>query len=360
MRKLIALLLAAAMLICACASPSEEDDPGNREVSDNQLYVYNYGDYINPEVIDLFEEEYGVEVIYDVYDTPEEMYPVISNGAVPYDIVCTSEYMIEKLWKNGYLLALRQENIPNISNVTDSCREFSLSYDPWFKYSVPYAWGTVGIGYNSREIPDGELTSWEDLWDEKYYDDIMMIDSLRDIFAVSLKMLGYSLNTIDEQQLREATDKLIEEKRLVYKYATDSIRDFLLNESANIGVIYSGEVLYCQDEDEDIHYVLPEEGSNVWFDCWAIPATSQHRDLAEKWIDFNCRPEISLMMYEYIHYSTPIQGTVDMVEELYPEDLENQALFPDEEALSKCEVYRYLGSDAEKMYNNFWKEIKAY
>jgi len=363
MKKYLSLILvfAFALALTACGGQEAEDEGGEQRASgDNVLYVYNYGDYINPEVIDLFEEEYGVTVVYDVYDTPEEMYPVIKSSSVSYDVVCTTDYMHEKMRVNGLLEPLNFDLIPNAEYIADYCKQFADMYDPGMKYTIPYAWGTVGIGYNSRNIPDGELTGWADLWDEKYYDNIMMIDSLRDIFCVGLKYLGYSNNSADEAELRAATDALIEEKELVYKYDTDAIRDFLLNESADIGVIYSGELLYCQEEDEDIHYILPKEGSNVWLDCWSIPANAEHKELAHAWLDFNCRPEISMLMYEYIHYSTPNAKTAEMVAELYPEDLENPALFPDEEALANCEVYNYLGAETEALYNKLWKEIKAY
>ncbi|MBQ7247628.1 MAG: ABC transporter substrate-binding protein [Lachnospiraceae bacterium] len=355
-RSLMCLILALSLLVCACAAPVEEGE----ERDSNYLYVYNYGTYIDPDVIDMFEEETGLTVVYDVFDTNEEMYPVISSGSVKYDVVCASEYTVEKLWKNGYLSEINLDNVPNFKYVNDICRQFAEQFDPGNKYSVPYNWGTVGILYNSRMIEEGEITKWSDLWKEEYFDEIMMMDSLRDIYVAPLCMLGYSINTTSEAEMREATDLLIKQKELVYSYKTDAIRDFLLNESAAIGQIYSGEALYCQEDDEDMVYVVPEEGSNIWFDCWVIPKNAQSQKNAELWIDFMLRPEIGFMTYEYVGYSTPNSATEEMIKEEYPEEIDNQALFPDQELVDNCEIFHFLGADVDRMYNNFWKELKAY
>ena len=358
-KRLFALLLIVCLLLSACASTDEESGEPQDHGS-NVVYVYNYGDYIDPDLIDLFEEETGITVVYDTFDTNEEMYPIISSGSVRYDVVCPSEYMVEKMLANGLLAEINFDNVPNFQYITESCRQFAETYDPGNKHSIPYTWGTVGILYDTDYIEEGSITCWADLWKEEYRDEVMMMDSLRDIYMVALKILGYSANTTDEQELREATDLLIEQKDLVYKYATDAIRDFLLNESAALGVIYSGEVLYCQEEDDSLVYVLPEEGSNVWFDSWVIPANCRNKENAEAWINFMCRPDVAFKTFEYIYYATPNQGAIDMMAEEYPELMDNMALFPDEEALAKCEIYHYLGSEADQMYNRYWKEFKAY
>ena len=351
-KRFFVFLLIFSLFMCACGADDGGDQP-EVPAGSNVVYVYNYGDYIDPDIIDMFEEETGIKVIYDTFDTNEEMYPIISSGSVRYDVVCPSEYMVEKMLANGLLAEIDLDNVPNFQYITESCRQFAESYDP-------YTWGTVGIMYDTDYIEEGSITKWSDLWKEEYRDEVMMMDSLRDIYMVALKQLGYSANTTNEQELREATDLLIAQKDLVYKYATDAIRDFLLNESASIGVIYSGEVLYCQEEDDSLVYVLPEEGSNVWFDSWVIPANCRNKENAEAWINFMCRPEIAFKTFEYIYYATPNQGAIEMIEEEYPEFMDNMALFPDEEALAKCEIYHYLGSEADQMYNRYWKEFKAY
>ena len=234
--------------------------------SSNELYVYNWGEYIDEEVIELFEEETGIQVTYDLFETNEEMYPVIEAGAVQYDVVCPSDYMIQKMAENGLLAELNYDNIPNISQINPVYLEKSRGFDPENKYSVPYCWGTVGILYNTsmvalEDVPD----EWSDLWDEKFKGEILMQDSVRDAFMVALKSLGYSMNTTDETQLQEAKNLLIQQKPLVQAYVIDQVRDKMLGGEAAIGVIYSGEMLYLQEEAErlnldfDLEYVIPKE-----------------------------------------------------------------------------------------------------
>lgn len=333
--------------------------------SDNELYVYNWGDYIDEDVVEMFEEETGIHVTYDMFETNEEMYPVIEAGAVNYDVVCPSDYMIQKMIENNMLAEIDLSNLPNIKNIDPLFLEKSQSFDPGNQYSVPYTWGTVGILYNDKrleelgvEIPD----SWEDLWDSRLAGEILMQDSVRDAFMVALKKSGYSMNTTDEDQLLEAKADLIAQKPLVQAYVIDQVRDKMLNAEAAVAVVYSGEMLYIQEEcqrlnlDYQLNYVLPKEGSNIWFDSWVIPKNANNKENAEKWIDFLCRPDIAKMNFDYITYSTPNQAA----KELLPKEIqENPALFPDIDRLNNCEVFQYLGTDADNLYNTLWKQVKS-
>ena len=331
--------------------------------SSNELYVYNWGEYIDEEVIELFEEETGIQVTYDLFETNEEMYPVIEAGAVQYDVVCPSDYMIQKMAENGLLAELNYDNIPNISQINPVYLEKSRGFDPENKYSVPYCWGTVGILYNTsmvalEDVPD----EWSDLWDEKFKGEILMQDSVRDAFMVALKSLGYSMNTTDETQLQEAKNLLIQQKPLVQAYVIDQVRDKMLGGEAAIGVIYSGEMLYLQEEAErlnldfDLEYVIPKEGTNIWIDSWVIPSNAKNKKNAEKWINFLCRPDIAKRNFEYITYATPNQGAFELLEE---ETWNNKAVFPDLDALDNCEVFQYLGDEDDARYNELWKEVKS-
>ena len=189
-----------------------------------------------------------------------------------------------------------------------------------------------------------------------------MQDSVRDAFMVALKSLGYSMNSADTAQLEEAKELLVKQKPLVQAYVIDQVRDKMIGGEAAVGVIYSGEMLYIQEEVEnlgleyDLEYVLPEEGTNVWIDSWVIPANAKNKENAEKWIDFLCRPEIAKMNFEYITYPTPNQGAFDLLDE----DMQNnKAVFPDWNSLEGCEVYQYLGDETDDVYNNLWKEVKS-
>ena len=330
-----------------------------------ELYVYNWGDYIDDEVVAMFEEETGIKVTYDMFETNEEMYPVIEAGAVTYDVVCPSDYMIQKMIENDMLAEINFENVPNISQINPEYMEMSRSFDPENRYSVPYCWGTVGILYNTKRLEELGVEppkSWMDLWDPALKGEILMQDSVRDAFMVALKGLGYSMNTIDEKELQQAKDLLIQQKPLVQAYVIDQVRDKMIGGEAAVGVIYSGEMLYIQEEvknlglDYSLEYVVPEEGTNLWLDSWVIPKNAQNKENAEKWINFLCRPDIALRNFEYITYSTPNQGAFDLLD---PEIQENKAVFPDLDSLENSEVYRYLGDEDEGVYNALWKEVKS-
>ena len=340
---------------------------GNREdetVSD-ELYVYNWGEYIDEDVINQFEDETGIRVVYDLFETNEEMYPIIEAGAVTYDVVCPSDYMIQKMIENDLLAEVNFDNVPNISQIDPDYMEMSKAFDPENKYSVPYCWGTVGILYNTKRLQElgvAPPTKWSDLWDEKLSGEILMQDSVRDAFMVALKKDGFAMNSSDEGELEQAKQALIDQKPLVQAYVIDQVRDKMIGGEAAVGVIYSGEMLYIQEEvanlglDYSLEYVIPQEGTNLWLDAWVIPKNAKNKTNAEKWIDFLCRPEIAKANFEYITYPTPNKGAFDLLDE----DLQNnKSVFPDKDSLVNCEVFRYLGDDVDTIYNDLWKEVKS-
>ena len=331
---------------------------------DNVVMVYNAGEYIDPEVPKLFEEETGIKVIYDTFETNEEMYPVIQAGGVVYDAVCPSDYMIEKMMQNHLLQEVDFNNVPNIKEIGKDYMKMCEQFDPGNKYVVPYTTGTVGILYNKKMLDDLGVpypTKWADLWNPKLKGEILMQDSVRDAFMVALKKEGHSMNTVSDAELDEALQDLIKQKPLVQAYVVDQVRDKMIGEEAAVGVIYSGEILYVQGElegtDVEIDYAIPEEGTNVWFDGWVIPWNAKHKENAEKWMNFLCRPDIAAKNFEYITYPTPNVGALALLDKSYTE---NKAVFPDmKEVLKKGEVYTYLGEENEAKYNNRWKILKA-
>ena len=329
----------------------------------NELYVYNWGEYIDESVIQDFEAETGIHVVYDLFETNEEMYPVIEAGGVAYDVVCPSDYMIQKMVENDLLAEIDFDNIPNIDQIDPEYMERSKAFDPENKYSVPYTWGTVGILYNDKRLEELGVEppdSWMDLWDPRLSGEILMQDSVRDAFMCALKPLGYSLNSTDPGELEEAKELLIQQKPLVQAYVIDQVRDKMLGEEAAVGVIYSGEMLYLQElaEGKDFHleYVIPEEGTNLWIDSWVIPKNARNKENAEKWIDFLCRPDIAKRNFEYITYATPNRGAFELLD---PELHQNKAVFPDWDSLQDAEVYQYLGDEVDSLYNELWKEVKS-
>ena len=321
-----------------------------------QVIVYNWGEYIDPEIIDLFEEETGIDVIYEEFETNEIMYPKIQSGAIAYDVVCPSDYMIQRMIENDLLAEINYDHIPNLKYIGDNYMKMSRQFDPENKYSVPYLWGTVGILYNKKMV-DEPVDSWGILWDKKYEDSILMQDSVRDAFAVALKYLGYSLNSTDLDELEAAKNLLIEQKPLVQAYVIDQVRDKMIGGEAALGVIYSGEALYCQQENPDLDYVIPKEGTNIWIDSWVIPKNAKNVENAEALINFLCRPDIAKMNFDYITYSIPNTAGRDLIED---ESLRNSPIaFPDDSKLENCETFRFLGDDNDALYNRLWREIKS-
>ena len=331
---------------------AEKSDMLNNE----KVVVYNWGEYIDPEVLTMFEEETGIDVIYEEFETNEILYPKVSSGAIAYDVVCPSDYMIQRMIENGLLSEINFDNIPNIKNIGQQYMDQSRQFDPENKYSVPYCWGTVGILYNKTMV-DEPIDSWSVLWDPKYKDNILMQDSVRDAFGVALKYLGYSLNSTDLDELTEAKNLLVDQKPLVQAYVIDQVRDKMIGNEAAIGVIYSGEAIYTQKENPNLEYVIPKEGSNIWIDSWVIPKNAEHKENAEKFINFLCRPDIALKNFEYITYSTPNDAARALIED---EDIRNSEIaFPDLSQYDNLETFQYLGTEADQMYGDLWNKVKS-
>ena len=325
-------------------------------LNDEKLVVYNWGEYIDPEVLTIFEKETGIDVIYEEFETNEILYPKISSGAIAYDVICPSDYMIQRMIENDLLSEINFDNIPNLKNIGKQYLEQSRQFDPENKYSVPYCWGTVGILYNKMMV-DEPVDSWSILWDPKYKDNILMQDSVRDAFGVTLKYLGYSLNSTDLDELTEAKNLLIEQKPLVQAYVIDQVRDKMIGNEAALGVIYSGEAIYTQKENPNLEYVIPKEGSNIWIDSWVIPKNAEHKENAEKFINFLCRPDIALMNFEYITYSTPNEAARELIED---ESIRNSEIaFPDLSKYDNLETFQYLGTEADQVYGDLWNKVKS-
>lgn len=348
-------LLGITLLLCTAFS-FVLTGCGNGGGENGEVIVYNWGEYIDPEVIDMFEEETGIQVVYDEYETNEIMYPKVEAGATAYDVICPSDYMIQKMIENDLLAEINFENIPNVKNIGAQYFEQSREFDPENKYSIPYCFGTVGILYNKTMVNE-PVDSWSVLWDEKYADSILMQDSVRDAFMVALKRNGYSMNTLNAAELTAAKDSLLAQKPLVQAYVIDQVRDKMIGDEAALGVIYSGEAIYTQRENENLEYVIPKEGTNVWIDSWVIPKNAPNQKNAEAFIDFMCRADIALLNFEYITYSTPNTAAQALIAD---EEIKNSPIaFPDLSQFAHLETFQYLGEEGDALYNNLWKDVKS-
>lgn len=350
MRK-IAIVLCIAILLCAASLPgfAETEQPYAGTV----LTVFNWYDYIDPAVLEIFEEETGITVSYVNFTTNEEMYTKLEAGAGAYDVIFPSEYMIERLIKEDLLEELNLDNIPNLAGVLENLKD--PSYDPGNAHSIPYMWGTLGILYNMDMVSE-PVTSWYALFDEQYAGSIFMMNSIRDTIGLALKALGYSMNTRSEEELRAAGDLLVKQKQdqLVSGYILDETKDKMVANEAALAVVYSGDALYSMEKNDRLAYVVPEEGSNIWVDGMCIPKGSQNKEAAECFINFMCRPDIAQMNMEYIYYSSPIQEVVDNLSE---EEAANEALNPPADVIARCEYFNDI-SDCMDLYDNIWMEIR--
>ena len=343
MKKALIILILAALVFTFAGCDSDKE----------VLNVYNWGEYIDMEVIDMFEEETGIKVNYNTFTTNEDLYVKLSKGRVSYDVIFPSDYMIQRMIQEDMLQKISMENVPNYANVDDVHK--NLSYDPTNEYSVPYLWGTVGILYNTTMVTD-PVDSWDILWNPKYSQKIFMQDSQRDSMMVALIKLGYSQNTTDQSQIDEAMNLLIEQKPLVLGYLVDEVKDKMVQGEGALAVVWSGEAVDAMSMNSDLSYIIPKEGSNRWVDAMVIPKSAKNVSAAEKFINFMLRDDIMLMNAEETGYSI----TSETAMKLLDDDLRNnKAAYPTDEMLKRCEVFEY-NAEATVMYNKAWTEVTAH
>lgn len=343
-KSIIAIVLVAAFVfgLTGCGGGEEKAT----------IKVYNWGDYIDQSVLDSFEKEYNIKVIYDEFATNEEMYAKIKAGADDYDILFPSDYAIKRMIDEEMLHKLDMNNIPNYKYIDDRFK--NLAYDPDNEYSVPYMWGTVGILYNKTMVKE-TVDSWKILWDAKYEKQILMLDSLRDSIGITLKMLGYSLNTKDDKELNEAKEMLIKQKPLVLAYVGDEVKDKMIGGEAALAVVWSGDAVYMMRENPDLEYIIPKEGSNIWFDAIVIPNTSKNKKEAELFINYLCQTDIAFQNADYIGYATPHTEAI----KLLPNELtSDKAAYPKDSDLIGSEVFEDLAESLPK-YDRIWTEVKS-
>ncbi|PPA70663.1 ABC transporter substrate-binding protein [Jeotgalibacillus proteolyticus] len=317
------------------------------------ITVFNWGDYIDDELIDQFEEETGIRVVYETFDSNEAMLAKIQQGGTSYDIAVPSEYTIAKMAEDDLLIELNHDQLPNMTHLNPDFMD--LSFDPGNKYSIPYFWGTVGIVYNTEMIDDIDFTSWDDLWSEELKNDILLVDGAREIMGMSLNSLGYSLNTLDRAELQEAKAKLQTLSPNIKAIVGDEIKMLIGNGEAPVGVVWSGEAADIMYENEALDYAVPEEGSNLWFDNMVIPRTADNIEGAHAFINFMLDPENAAQNAEYVGYSTPNLSAF----ELLPEEVSgDERFYPAPELTDRLEVYDNLGREMLAYYNELFLEFK--
>jgi spermidine/putrescine transport system substrate-binding protein len=322
--------------------------------SGNTLTVFNWGDYIDADLVDQFEKETGIKVIYETFDSNEAMMTKIEQGGTAYDIAVPSEYAIEKMKEEDLLLPVDHSKIPNLKYIDP--RFMDLAFDPENEYSIPYFWGTVGIAYNT-DLLDKKITSWNDLWDEDLRNEILLIDGAREVMGMGLNSLHYSLNDQNKKHLREAKEKLDALTPNIKGIVGDEIRLLLENDEAAIGVVWSGTASELMWKKDNIEYVLPEEGTNLWFDNMVIPKTAKNVEAAHQFMNFMLDPEVAAQNTEYVGYSTPNKEALKYLPE---EIINDKRFYPDPEMTKKLEVYENLGKKMLAHYNELFLEFKMH
>ena len=383
MKKIVALtlacLMAASLFLTGCSvrqngndtqytgndSGNTAGDTGSNSSNsgDREVNVCSWGEYIDESLIDEFEAATGITVNYVTVESNEALYSQLQQGGVNYDVIVPSDYMISQLIEEDMLAELDYDKIPNFSLIGDQFK--NLSYDPENKYTVPYTWGTLGIIYNSTMV-DGEITSWDAMFDPQYAGNVLMIRNSRDAFGIALMDLGYSVNTADEAEIQEAYQLVVAANNNgVYQaFVMDEIFQLMANGNAAISAYYAGDYLTMLENNPDLRYVSPEEGTNWFVDAMCILKNAENVDEAHEWINFIASTDANLRNMDYIWYASPNTTALEeypaYYEELYGEPLDMELyniMAPDQSVLDKCEAYLVLPSDARTLYNDLWTQL---
>lgn len=328
------------------------NDAGGRAGKD-AITVFNWGEYIDPSLLQQFEQETGIKVTYETFDSNEAMMTKIEQGGTSYDIAVPSEYAIEKMNDSNLLLPIDQSKLPNINNIDPYFLD--LAFDPGNNYSIPYFWGTLGIAFNPTLLEGQSFESWDDLWNPTLKQEVVLVDSAREVIGMGLNSLDYSLNTTNIDELEKATAKLKELSPNIKAIIGDEITQLMVNGEAAVALTWSGQAADMMADNEDIDYSIPEEGSNLWFDNMVIPRTSSNIDGAHAFINFMLDAEVAAQNADYVGYSTPNIAAFELMD---PEITQDERYYPDEETREHLEVYRNLGLEMLGKYNELFLDFK--
>lgn len=367
MKKRLSLFLCLCLMfpLLLCRASAQEtavqvENPGYYQRFQGQnisINVYNWGEYISDgsddslNVNQAFEELTGIKVVYSTFASNEELYAKLKGGGVKYDVIIPSDYMIARMIAEDMLEELNLRNIPNFSKIGEKFQY--PQYDPQNRYSVPYTWGTVGIIYNKEYVDEEDAKSWDILWDERYLGNILMFSNSRDSFGIALKKLGYSFNTTNEEEIREAAQALKEQKPLVQAYVMDEIFDKMQGEEAVLAPYYAGDAITMMENNENLGFAVPKEGTNIFTDAACIPKGAKHKEAAEMYLNFLLESQVAAANCDYIGYSTPQDEALQLLEQ---EVRENPVAYPADEVLDKAEAFLYLPQSVNDLYDKLWTE----
>ena len=347
MRKIISLVLCAMLTLSSVCLAACSSISGGYE---GEVNVYNWGEYVSPgdegrlDVIKEFEQRYNIKVNLTNYETNEELYNILVNSNSSYDVIFPSDYMVERLRSEGMLEEIDFSNIPNYKNIDDRFK--TGSYDPEGKYTVPYSWGFIALVYNTTMIGDNEIVGFSDLWNPEYAGGILMFNHSRDSMAIAMGQcdppIDPGASSFSVEDIDRATDKLVEQKLVLKKYVMDQVFTEMETSQSIIAPYYAGDIAVMMDNNEDLDYCLPEEGSNLFIDSMCIPTCCRNKENAELFINFMCEAEIAAANADYLYYGTPNKAAFELMDEDYQE---NELVNPSEEYMEKCYTFSNIDND---------------
>ncbi|MDT8273829.1 MAG: extracellular solute-binding protein [Desulfomonilia bacterium] len=327
--------------------------PGLIFASGKEVYVFNWSEYIDPAVLEQFENETGIEVKYSTFDSNEAMFAKLKITRGGYDVAVPSTYFVDRMRKLDMIEPLDRAKIPNLRYLDPSL--LNKPYDPNNVFSVPYMWGSSAIGVNAEKIDPSTITSWNDLWRPEFRGQVLLMDDVREVFAMALRSLGYSGNDTNEEHIRAAYEKLRELRPNIKLFNSDSPRQPFLNNEVSIGQIWGGEVYQANQEMPNLQYIYPREGAIFWVDSMVIPKGAPNRENAHIFINFMLRPEVAKMNSEYVGYATPNLEALSMLEE---ETRAHKAVYPDKVIVEQGEFQTDVG-EAILIYAKYWEMLKT-
>lgn len=355
MKRLISILIGLLTVCGLLGYAAHRLQASSGSTGPRVLNLYNWGDYLDPQLLTKFQRETGYHVNVETFDSNEAMYTKIKQGGTHYDLAIPSEYMVAKMKRAHLLKPLDHSRLTGLQNYD---RQFlNPSFDRGNHYSLPYFWGTLGIIYNDRFIRPGTIRHWNDLWSTAYRDQIMLIDSARDIMGMALVSQGKSMNTTDPATLKAAERKLTRLAPNVKATVADEIKMYMIQNEAPLAVDWSGEAAEMLANNSHLHYVVPSEGSNLWIDNFVIPKTAQHNQAIYAFLNFMTRPENAAQNAEYVGYATPNRVAKTLLPRRVRDD---QQFYPNATTLRNLQVYRDLSPTQVQRYNDLYLEFKMH
>ena len=322
--------------------------------ADDTLVIYNWTEYLPKQVINQFTKETGIKVKYSTYDSNEAMYAKVKTlKGKGYDLVVPSTYYVDRMRREELLQKIDKTRLSNLDNLNP--RLLNPSYDPNNEYSIPYLWGTTGIAINTKVIEPQKVTAWADLWDPTYKNKLLLLNDMREVLAMGLKVLGYSVNSTDEKEIRAAYEKLTQILPNVRVFNAESPRTLFLSGEVPLGMDWNGDAYMAHGENSNIQYIYPKEGVSMWLDSIVIPIGAEHVEAAHKFIDFVLRPEIAKVISTEVGYTSPNLAAI----KLLPEKVRNNRIaYPTEMDLKNAEFQVDVG-EALPIYEKYWQQLKA-